>query len=456
MQQSIIIFKETVMKKFVVLSVAVMLFGSCKTDIEIPAVSSGDADFSRYVALGSSFTAGVTDGALFTSGQANSFPYILSTSFAAAGGGSFKQPVVNSTIGINLDGKSKLKLFYEQLCTGGKGFFTRYESATGDASIFSDNVSALGPFNNLGVPGTKSFNFNDQFYGNPTLGNPFYARFAKIPGTSTLLSEAVSINPTFFTLLIGQEDIYDYALGGGSESNFDSITTISYFNSNVEVIVNTLVAAGAKGAIANIPDPADIPYFTTIPYDGLVLTAAQAAQLNAFFATDPNINFKEGRNPYLLRDTTAVSGVRMLKETEYVLLSASYDSICNGYGSFDFSTNTAKGFRDRHVLDEAELNFIRGRINAFNDKLRQIAAANNLAYVDLYGLFRQLNTGITVSGVKFTNKYITGRTYSSDGFTPTGQGYALIANFFISAINATYNSTLRPVDVLSYPGLTMP
>lgn len=444
------------MKKILILIVTTFALSACKTDIEIAAPSSGNADFSRYVALGSSFTAGVTDGALFTSGQANSFPVILSASFADAGGGTFKQPTVNSTIGINLDGNSKLKLFYETLCTGGKDFFTRYEASTGDASIFTDNVSSLGPFNNLGVPGTKSFHFNDQFYGNTTLGNPFYARFAKIPGTSTLLSEAVSVNPTFFTLLIGQEDIYDYALGGGSETNFDSITTISYFNSNVDVIVNTLVATGAKGAIANIPDPADIPYFTTIPYDGLVLTAAQAAQLNAFFALDPNINFQEGRNPYLLRDTTAVSGVRMLKETEYVLLSASYDSICNGYGSFDFVNNVAKGFRDRHVLDEAELNFIRGRINSFNDKLRQIAIANNLAYVDLYGLFRQLNSGIIVSGVKFTNKYITGRTYSSDGFTPTAQGYAIITNFFINAINATYNSTLRSVDVLKYPALNMP
>lgn len=444
------------MNKLLVITAIFFAFSGCKTDIEIAKPSSGNADFSRYVSLGSSFTAGVTDGALFTSGQANSFPLILSTSFADAGGGTFKQPTVNSSIGINLDGKSKLKLFYETLCTGGKGFFTRNESPTGDASIFADNVSALGPFNNLGVPGTKSFNFNDQFYGNPALGNPFYSRFAKIPGTSTLLSEAVSINPTFFTLLIGQEDIYDYALEGGSETNFDSITTIGYFNSNVDVIVNTLVATGAKGAIANIPDPADIPYFTTIAYDGLILTSAQAAQLNAIFALNPNINFSEGRNPYLLRDTTAVSGVRMLKATEYVLLSASYDSICNGYGSYDFTNNVAKGFRDRHVLDEAELNFIRGRINVFNDKLRQIALANNLAYVDLYGLFRQLNSGITVSGVKFTNQYITGRTYSSDGFTPTAQGYAIIANFFISAINATYSSTLRPVDVLRYPSLTMP
>jgi hypothetical protein len=429
---------------------------ACKTDIEIGNPSPGNADFTRYVALGSSFTAGVTDGALFTTGQSHSFPYILSTSFAEVGLSVFRQPTVNSVIGINLEGKSKLKLFYETLCNGEKSFIARYEAPQGDFSIFSDIVSSLGPFHNLGVPGTKSFHFNDQFYGDPVLGNPFYARFASIPGTSTLLSEAVLLNPTFFTLLIGQEDIYDYALGGGSETNFDSITSIAYFNANVDLIINTLVATGARGAIASIPDPADIPYFTTIPYDGLVLTAAQAAQLNTFFAMDPDIYFTEGRNPFLLQDTTTVSGARMLKETEYVLLSASYDSICKGYGWFDFENNQAKPFRDRHVLDEAELNFIRGRIFSFNDKLRQVATAKNLAFVDLYALFRKLNQGLIINGVRFSNQFATGRMYSSDGFTPTGQGYAIIANYFIMAINATYGSTLREVDVLAYPSLTMP
>ncbi|MCC6383535.1 MAG: hypothetical protein LC117_10295 [Bacteroidia bacterium] len=444
------------MNKLLLLGILIIWLYGCSTAIEMPAPSAGNADFSRYVALGTSFTAGVTDGALFTAGQANSLPAILATAFAEAGGGNFKQPVVNSTIGINLEGKSKLKLIYKDICSQGKGYITQYETPEGDLSIFSDNVSSQGPFNNLGVPGTKSFNFNDQFFGNPTLGNPFYARFAKIPGTSTLLSEAVSLNPTFFTLLIGQEDIYDYALGGGSESNFDSITSIAYFSQNVDMIANTLVNTGAKGAVANIPDPADIPFFTTIPFNGLVLTQQQANTLNNFFVNDTSIHFSAGNNPFLLRDTTALSGVRMLKEGECVLLSADYDSICAGYGSFNFSTNTAWGFRDRHVLDENELNFIRGRVTVFNTKLKTVCDINDLAYVDLYGLFRQLNSGITYSGVRFSNKYVTGKTYSNDGFTLTAQGYAIVANYFISSINGHYSSTLRKVDVLAYPSIIIP
>ena len=50
-------------------------------------VTSGTADFSKYVALGDSFAAGFSDGALFKKGQENSYPNLLAQQFAAAGGG---------------------------------------------------------------------------------------------------------------------------------------------------------------------------------------------------------------------------------------------------------------------------------------------------------------------------------------------------------------------------------
>ena len=48
---------------------------------ELPALTAGDADFSNYVALGASFTAGFTDNALFIASQENSFPNTLSKQF---------------------------------------------------------------------------------------------------------------------------------------------------------------------------------------------------------------------------------------------------------------------------------------------------------------------------------------------------------------------------------------
>ena len=47
-------------------------------EVVLPALTAGTADFSNYVALGASFTAGFTDGALFNAAQENSFPNIIS------------------------------------------------------------------------------------------------------------------------------------------------------------------------------------------------------------------------------------------------------------------------------------------------------------------------------------------------------------------------------------------
>ena len=46
-------------------------------EYEYVEVTSGDADFSSYVAMGGSITAGVTDGSLFMAGQMNSYPNIM-------------------------------------------------------------------------------------------------------------------------------------------------------------------------------------------------------------------------------------------------------------------------------------------------------------------------------------------------------------------------------------------
>ena len=39
--------------------------------------SAGSADFSKYVSLGNSLTAGFSDGALFIAGQNNAYPKLL-------------------------------------------------------------------------------------------------------------------------------------------------------------------------------------------------------------------------------------------------------------------------------------------------------------------------------------------------------------------------------------------
>uniref|UniRef100_UPI00254B0B96 hypothetical protein n=1 Tax=Mycobacterium tuberculosis TaxID=1773 RepID=UPI00254B0B96 len=91
--------------------------------------------------------------------------------------------------------------------------------------------------------------------------------------SASVLSDAAAQNPTFFTMSVGDDDALTYALAGGAA---DAITPSAGapgfgFDASIDVIVNTLTANGAKGVIAGIPHITNLPYFITVPYNGLLL-----------------------------------------------------------------------------------------------------------------------------------------------------------------------------------------
>ena len=82
---------------------AVLSVTSCKTDFETDVaditVTSGEADFSKYVALGNSLTSGYRDGAVYLDGQLESYPAMIAEQMQKAGGGTFTQPLMPDNIG---------------------------------------------------------------------------------------------------------------------------------------------------------------------------------------------------------------------------------------------------------------------------------------------------------------------------------------------------------------------
>lgn len=246
-------------------------------DEEQIVVVPGEANFSKYVSVGNSLTAGFTDGALFIAGQENSLPSILAQQFALAGGGSFTQPIMGDNLGGLLLGGNVIapnRLFFN-----GSG----PERVQGLPSTEITNTLS-GPFNNMGVPGAKSFHLLAPGYGNaagvPTgQANPYYVRFASSP-SSTVLNDAASQQPTFFSLWIGNNDVLSYATSGGDginqAGNFDpstygsnDITDPNVFAQVYTTIADAMTSGGAKGIIANIPNVTSIPYFNTITFNPL-------------------------------------------------------------------------------------------------------------------------------------------------------------------------------------------
>ena len=113
----------------------------------------------------------------------------------------------------------------------------------------SNNVG--GPFNNMGVPGAKSYHLLAPGYGNVAgvaagLANPYYARMATA-ADATVLGDAASVGATFFSLWIGNNDVLGYVVSGGSGTdqtgNLDPSTYGGSDISDPNVVAGSIDAA---------------------------------------------------------------------------------------------------------------------------------------------------------------------------------------------------------------------
>jgi hypothetical protein len=444
------------MKQFLFSSFSFILVAafvsSCKTNIAPPTPSKGSVDPTRYVAIGSSMTAGYADGALSYQAQQNSFPNLIALQLKQIGGGNFNQPLVNSSsIGVSATGGAPFKMGYATDCMNVTSLSPVPVAASGDVSIFTTNVYSGTAFNNMGVPGVKVITMATHGYGNQLNGaghyNPFFYRMAMNPLTSSVLSDATGQNPTFFTALIGMDDVLSFAMAGAAS---DSITSTANFTAALNVIINAMTANGAKGAIGNIPDVLSMPYFTTIPYNGLALDSSNNALLNLVYNTR-NIYFHQGNNPFVIIDPSAPYGVRLMKSDEYLLLDVPLDSVkCHGLGSY------YKGIPNQYVITETEAANIEAAITSYNAIIKSVAQAKGLAFVDVNAFFKSIQTGVTYNGVAMSALFVKGGVYSLDGIDLNPIGQATLANQFITAINNTYGSTIPQLNETAYPGVIFP
>ena len=478
-------------KNLWLLAFAVILITSCSEDdydvpvvVEIP-LSSGSADFSNYVALGASFSAGYTDGALFAASQGNSFPNSLANTFANAGGGSFTQPLMNDNNGGLLLGG--IQIADPRLYFDGGGIAMLDASPTTEVS----NV-LTGPFNNMGVPGSKSFHMLANGYGNVAgvaleLANPYFARMASSPNAS-MLEDAAAQNPSFFTLsVMGGNDVLIYATSGGigedQTDNFDpttygyyDITDPMVFAGSADAMISALTANGAKGVLSNTPYVTNLPYFTTVPFNSIPLDAATAAQLNGAFGAynggllaaeagglitaseraARTINFVAGNNAVTLvdEDLTNLAALGLpsyrhaTSEDLLVLPSSSFLGTTVG-GNPQLINGVSVPLEDRWVLTKNETQAVINATDAYNVATEAIATANGLAFVDLKAILNEaVTSGIVYDDFNMTTQLVFGGLVSLDGVHLTSRGYAYMANKFLDAIDVTYGSNFEESNSL--------
>ncbi|HEY9114991.1 MAG TPA: hypothetical protein VIN10_09825 [Bacteroidales bacterium] len=438
---------------------------SCTPEIDEFTPSNGTADFTTYVAVGNSLTAGYANSALYGSGQMYAWANILATQMQATGGGNFVQPVVTSEQGVF---PGKLQVGYSTDCLG-KTSLGPVPANDGALDPYTNHVDY--PVNNMGVPGAKVGHLLANGYGNPDgvplgLSNPYFVRFAATPNIS-VIEQTMAMQPTFFSLWIGNNDLLGYATSGGV--NESDITPVPEFTQYYTILASTLVSQGAKGVVANIPSVTDAAFFTTVPYNAIVLTdQSQVDALNTAYAQyntlmqqfdlPYRINFALGANPMIIYDKFmpfppeyAAFKFRQIQSNEFVLLTIPQDSIkCGGWG-------TKKPVPDQFTLIKQEIEKVSATTYAYNQVISNVAAANGLALVNFNSIIQNIAAnGYMVDGVEFTTAYIQGNLFSLDGIHLTPQANAMVANYFIQAINAHYAAAIPEVNISEYPPIVLP
>jgi hypothetical protein len=437
----------------------------CKPNLQPLSVSKGSADFSNYVAMGNSLCAGYTDGGVSKYGQENSYPRMLAQQFALAGGGEFRTPFL-SPEGNGNNGSDQPLYQLVIPSTGG----SPVPAQIGVATTINDNVAAQGPYNHLGVPGIRTIEADIAMYGGY---NKFLGRISPVAGGSSLLSLAIAKKPTFFSYWLGSNDVLLWATAGGVgpviTTPFAITDLTSYLKTNGALIhpamvagniaaqIDSLTKNGAKGVMANVPDVASTPYFTTIPYNAVVLNSQpQVDALNAMYKgfndsvpTTNKIIWKLGANPLVIIDSNAPNYKRQATSQDLICLTA-LSSIKLGKGS------AAGPLTDADVLDKDEVAIARTFTDQYNAAIQSIADAKGLAFVDANAYLKTFTSGIKFNGVDLNPTFVTGGGFGLDGVHPTPRGYALIANEFIKAINLKYGSTLPYLDILQYRSVLLP
>ncbi len=416
-----------------------------RTDLTAPeAFSTGDANFASFVTIGNSLTAGYQSGALYQSAQEYSFGNLI----AKQVGAKYEQPLVSDP---GVGGRIEVVSL--------SPFATTRNTNEGTPL----NLNYAAPYNNLGVPGALLAEMTMTSSTATSLtANPLFDLILR--GIGTPVEQAKALNATFATVWIGNNDILGHATSGGVKPYTDIPTFQFLYNA----MLDSLAETNAKVLCANIPSVTAIPFFKTVG-PGVALAIQPAVDAGLAMGLFYNTNGQMGP-----ADLTSIATPTALLSGEVLLTLASspYAALIgqptgkfyrdNGISDpslLGIDTTQAFGLHplnpwpDAFTLDPNELATIATQIQGFNDAISAIAAAHGYGVVDINSFFNEVAAnGYTANGITFTTEYVTGGLFSLDGVHPTSQGYAIVANKFIEAINSNFNASIPLVDVSTIPG----
>ncbi len=395
------------------------------------ALASGalaQVNFSNYVALGDSLTAGYASGGLAKFYQDHSYPAILARQFGMA---SFQQPLVSDP-GIAPVLKLQALAPSPQLVPSG---------STPGQPI---NATYSGIYNNLGIPGaktgdllTKTGDITKLLTGTidpNTIMYDIVLRFPKLPGTNvdaTAVAQAIAARPTFLTVWIGNNDVLGAALAAVPIDGV-TMTPVATFQQQYHTLLSTLRAQlpTAKIVVANVPDVTAIPFVTTVK---------------------PYIFTPQGQKVNLLADTGPLTDADFVTLQGASLVAQGYGIPGTGKPPLPDGGIVGSQFVPGVVLRAQEAAAISARIAQLNQIIAEEAASIGAPVLDVNAIFTDIVThGYMLGGVVLRASFLTGGIFSYDGVHPQRLGYALVANEFIKLINRSFGARVPQVNLQKY------
>jgi lysophospholipase L1-like esterase len=435
-------------KLYIFIVAGLIGLSACKPTINTVKPSRANVDFSRYIAIGNSLTAGYADGGLYLAGQQNSYPSIIAKQLQSVGGGVFNQPLFSADQ-ANGSGYLKLAGFSSngtpitaavitnlgirgQIAIPGFGNVTLYTKFTGDIE-------------NYGVPGIKLEQITYAPLGNL---NGYYERLLPndAPANNMPYLSFITAKPfTFFSNWLGNNDVLLYATSGGAG---DVLTDKTVFAQLDNLLIGTLTAGGAKGVVATVPDVTAIPYFNTVTV-GAILAAVQQANPSAKALY---INALVSGTTYAPRVATSSDLIVLTFPTNLIGTPVS-----TPLGPLPYGLTPLTPIDNQYVLDANEVALTQDYVKSYNATIKEVAASKGLAVFDAYAFLNQVKAhGYVEDGIFLDSQYIQGGLFSLDGVHLTPRGYAIVANEFIKAINAQYGASIPLADITQYHSILFP
>lgn len=366
--------------------------------------ADGPPDFSRFVVVGDSLSAGLQNLSMSEDSQPNGYAALI----ARQVGADLRLPLISSP------GMPP----------------ALYLASPGPPPVIGQLPGPPGgridPFTqtfNVSVPNQKInevFDNRPDCVPDPSVGGirlvDVYAELilglpACLAG-GPFLSEiemAEALQPTFAILWVGNND----TLWAGVLGDTGEITDSAVFRSLYGQAVQRMVATGAKLVIGNLPD---------VTSAGFLVSAEQLASL-------------------LNTDLAFIGPALGIGPGDYVTLFA-FDPI----GAI-LSGAIPGPLPDPLVVTAAEALVIQQANDRFNQVVYENADRYNIPVADIRGLLRGIHDkGFVIGGRRLTTNLLGG-IFTLDGFHPTNTGYAITANEFIKTINRFYRTSIPSVDL---------